>query len=80
MSAKASNIVGGGTAHDSSTSDWPMANTQHGMLVSLVNSQQHGVIDRLMDVTINKRHADWLRRPSWSIPGGHHEWHGVSAD
>ena len=41
---------------NSTTSDWPMANTQHGMLVALGEFfKQHGVIDRLMGVTIQQK-------------------------
>ena len=40
----------------SSASDWPMANTQHGMLIAFGEFlKQHGVIDRLMDVTIGQK-------------------------
>jgi hypothetical protein len=41
---------------NSSTSDWPMANTQHGMLVAFGEFlKQHGVMDRLMGVTIQQK-------------------------
>ena len=39
-----------------SSSDWPTANTQHGMLVAFGEFlKQHGVIDRLMSVTIQQK-------------------------
>jgi len=39
-----------------STPDWPIANTQHGMLVAFGEFlKQHGLIDRLMDVPIPQR-------------------------
>jgi len=41
---------------NSTTSDWPMANTQHGMLVAFGEFlKQHGVLDRLMGVTIQQK-------------------------
>ena len=41
---------------NSTTSDWPPANTQHGMLVAFGEFlKQHGVIDRLMGVTIQQK-------------------------
>jgi hypothetical protein len=39
-----------------SSSDWPTANTQHGMLVAFGEFlKQHGVTDRLMSVTIEQK-------------------------
>ena len=41
---------------NSTTSDWPMANTQHGMLVAFGELlKRHGVMDRLMGVTIQQK-------------------------
>ncbi len=41
---------------NASISDWPSANTQHGMLVAFGEFlKQHGVIDRLMGVTIQQK-------------------------
>jgi uncharacterized coiled-coil protein SlyX len=40
----------------STVSDWPMANTQHGMLIAFGEFlNQHGVIERLMDVAIGQK-------------------------
>jgi len=38
------------------TSDWPVVNTQHGMLVAFGEFlQQHGMIERLMHVAIPQK-------------------------
>jgi hypothetical protein len=38
------------------TSDWPAANTQHGLLVAFGEFlQQHGLIERLMQVPVPQK-------------------------